>query len=321
MTSESENSDGDHPPALCWRTDPEKSFSDWTIIVGHGDTEWVYHVHKCVLACGGLNASHYFAQLFHSENFVETEKQRSTILFDHEEEAAVFPYLLDALYHSEKPIPFNAQNVLTLRHLGDYFGFPRLKQEAVEAWRRFLPEHVVDIYRQGERYNYENVLQAVGSSLYRAKKWRGLLGQGFRAQAVWQGVHHAISHDSSFADVQRDSSRWELKMSICVNWSREVASLWQDGEIAVPLEKDAFYCFLEEKAMSHIAEDAVLNLLLLHASFQDESTECDDAFKSFLQRLSRAMKRKKISEEERNKWKMLPSSVLLQVLWSAVRSY
>ena len=73
--------------------------------------------------------------------------------------------------------------------------------------------------------------------------------------------------------------------------------------------------------MSHIAEDAVLNLLLLHAAFQDESTECDDAFKSFFQRLSHAMKGMKIPQDERNNWKMLPSSVLLQVLWSAVGSY
>ena len=51
------------PQRLSWRDDPERSLSDWTIIVTCGARTQTFNVHKVMLAAG-VQLSEYFKSVF-----------------------------------------------------------------------------------------------------------------------------------------------------------------------------------------------------------------------------------------------------------------
>jgi hypothetical protein len=91
----------DEPPeeaVLCWKMDPTKSLSDWTIEIvskPNGKTRVdTYHCHKNILAVGPRH-SEYFAHLLQSGDRF-TEGQSNTSRIELETLAAqTFPVLLD----------------------------------------------------------------------------------------------------------------------------------------------------------------------------------------------------------------------------------
>ena len=85
---------------ISWRSDPDSSFSDWTIEVECEETQEIvaiYNVHKVFLGAG-MNRSDYFEALFKSNQQVKElaeNKSRITLL---PSAAETFPEFLDHVY-------------------------------------------------------------------------------------------------------------------------------------------------------------------------------------------------------------------------------
>jgi hypothetical protein len=130
----------DEPPeeaVLCWKMDPTKSLSDWTIEVGSkpgGKTKVdTYHCHKNILAVGPRH-SEYFAHLLQSgDRFAEGQSNTSRIELE-ALAATAFPVLLDFMYNQHSSLAVNSKNAAALHYLGQYFGIRRLRWEARKFW-------------------------------------------------------------------------------------------------------------------------------------------------------------------------------------------
>jgi hypothetical protein len=122
---------------LCWRLDPDTSFSDWTIVIEEEDgTSVTYNVHKCVLAAG-KHKSDYFSNVFRS-GLSESLSSTSTISL-HTLAAAAFPGMLDYMYDShEQRLCFTVENAVALRYLAQYFGVRSLFLDATRFIKRQL---------------------------------------------------------------------------------------------------------------------------------------------------------------------------------------
>lgn len=91
---------------LSWRLDPEESYSDHTIKITRRSSdgavaskvvmEDVYYVHRVILAFGKYS-SEYFRGVFQQKHMVESRTGCTCMTLD-EDEAEVFPYLLDCIY-------------------------------------------------------------------------------------------------------------------------------------------------------------------------------------------------------------------------------
>jgi len=129
--------------SLNWRLEPDKSHSDWTIIISvDGKLQSTYHVHKAVLSAGG-KTSEYFACLFSNTNLKEHESQTSRI--DLEDLAAkAFPVMLDYLYQPWRDIAHSdltLENSVALHYLGRYFEVCGLRKTVRNFWRRKMTMH------------------------------------------------------------------------------------------------------------------------------------------------------------------------------------
>ena len=121
---------------LSWRGDPRKTYSDWTIVIETGESEFdskTYHVHKSILSVGP-RSSKYFAKLFHEQQYHPS--QTTKIELD-EQDADSFPIMLDFMYNtSADPSDdaslgslslvvagedFSTANAVSLRHLARVF--------------------------------------------------------------------------------------------------------------------------------------------------------------------------------------------------------
>lgn len=112
---------------LAWRLAKEESYSDWTIEVsiegrrGGRGSKKEYHVHRERLATG-VRKCEYFAALFASAQFKESEERMSRIKLP-KDAADAFPAFLDylylPLYHAEEVV--DADNMRALRYLANYF--------------------------------------------------------------------------------------------------------------------------------------------------------------------------------------------------------
>lgn len=121
------NAEHDTPTHLTWRRDPDKSLSDWTIVVTTGTSKEpaTYHVHKAVVGAGP-RASQYFFRLFKTQGLAESITSMS--MFTLESSAArAFPDMLDFMYgHHSGSLSATSDTAVALRHLANYFGVPAL---------------------------------------------------------------------------------------------------------------------------------------------------------------------------------------------------
>ena len=138
------------PVRIDWRTDPEKSLSDWKIEVvsdvsAEDETKQTttYHVHKSVL----ILESEYFQSFF--QHSLKPQKAdgsipSSTRLELHEKAARFFPDLLDFMYgHQPK---FSSKNATIFHFFGHYFGMRRLRWEAKQFWQQDMNQKTVATY-------------------------------------------------------------------------------------------------------------------------------------------------------------------------------
>jgi hypothetical protein len=138
------------PVRMDWRTDPDKSLSDWTIevvasISADDETKQstTYHVHKNIL----ILESEYFQWFFRDS--LRATKTDGTIpcatrLELHEKAARFFPQLLDFLYG--KQANFSSENATVFHYFGRYFGIRRLRWEAKQFWQKDMNQDTVAIY-------------------------------------------------------------------------------------------------------------------------------------------------------------------------------
>jgi hypothetical protein len=131
-----DNNDESNPelePFLCWRMDPELSFSDWKLTVKNsedGSTK-TYHVHKNMLAVGPWK-SDYFSTVFRNPQLSEHEDSTSLIELT-ELECQAMPLLLDIMYSHDLDITdsLSLENAVPLRSLAEYFGVTLLSKEVM----------------------------------------------------------------------------------------------------------------------------------------------------------------------------------------------
>lgn len=121
-----------------WRSSPEESHSDFSILVrrkdnndgaGSAGAQDVYHVHKVYLAVGDFKSS-YLETLFSQRggSFVETTR-RSVTLEMANAAADAFPILLDFAYSKGSIQEFDTHNATGLIYLSDYLGMPLLAKK------------------------------------------------------------------------------------------------------------------------------------------------------------------------------------------------
>ncbi|KAL3924586.1 MAG: hypothetical protein SGILL_000956 [Bacillariaceae sp.] len=125
---------------LSWRSDPRKSFSDWTLEViamedGVKKSTTLYHAHSNVIAWGPRRAS-FFVRLF-QERMKQTPPSTVSRLQVQPSEAEVFPIMLDFIY-CENSLPLSADRACTLYAIADKLGIPPLKRAIQKFVERYL---------------------------------------------------------------------------------------------------------------------------------------------------------------------------------------
>lgn len=140
------------PARLDWRTDPDKSLSDWTIevvSVASSNDETTqsshYHVHKSML----ILESEYFQSFFGQYPHATTSDEYSpsaTRLELHEKAARFFPELLDYMYG--KDLKLTSESATVFHFFGHYFGMRRLRWEAKQFWQTDMTHSTVATYYQ-----------------------------------------------------------------------------------------------------------------------------------------------------------------------------
>lgn len=145
---------------LAWRLAKEESYSDWTIEVsiegrrGGRGSKREYHVHRERLATG-VRKCEYFAALFASVQFKESEERTSRIKLP-KDAADAFPSFLDflylPLYQADEVV--GADNMRALRYLANYF----LTHKLNEAVNDFIETEM-----RKDMANLETYLDEFGS--------------------------------------------------------------------------------------------------------------------------------------------------------------
>jgi len=131
---------------LTWRSDPEKSMSDWTIRVMNRVTrqKQVYYVHRNVLAVG-KRKSEYFVRFFRSHDRVGKSNNVTEVHFE-SVAASAMPFLLDYMYSSEGKLEIATINAVGLRYLAQYFGMRGLHKRVMSFITRDMTMDNVKIY-------------------------------------------------------------------------------------------------------------------------------------------------------------------------------
>jgi len=118
---------------LNWRSDPEESHSDWTIIITvDGEIHSTYKVHKSVLSFGAKRGK-YFESLFRSKGLKEHETRTSQIEFT-DIAAKTFPNMLDFIYSCDDETTITAHTSVPLYHFGTFFDIPLLRSAVRAFW-------------------------------------------------------------------------------------------------------------------------------------------------------------------------------------------
>lgn len=138
------------PVRMDWRTDPQKSLSDWTIevvSVGSLDDDSqqynLYNVHKNVL----ILESDYFQWFFGEyKTAISTDENTPTAtrLELHEKAARFFPDFLDYMYGQDPN--FTSENATVFHFFGHFFGMRRLRCESKQFWQHDMTPDTVATY-------------------------------------------------------------------------------------------------------------------------------------------------------------------------------
>ena len=146
---------------LSWRDDPERSLSDWTIVVRCGVTavNQTFHVHKAMLAAGA-QPSEYFKSLFIGGASGMREGSTKTTTLDLENSAAVaFPAYLDFAYIGE--LDATSASATALLHLAGYLRCRELHIAVTQFMQGDLCGDNAALYlAEAERYSLEKVAAA-----------------------------------------------------------------------------------------------------------------------------------------------------------------
>lgn len=156
-----EDTDGSAPEEeLSWRSDPDKSHSDWTVIVCLESSNLPgtsYPVHKCKLAFGPRR-SNYFAAIFKT-SLAEGAKRESELKLQ-ESAADAFPTVLDWLYFGKygtlSPISATA-----LMHLAEYLRIKSLFEKVASYVKSDLNPSTAPVYvREANKYGLNKLMVA-----------------------------------------------------------------------------------------------------------------------------------------------------------------
>lgn len=144
---------GDEDDTLKWRGDPQQTFSDWVIeVVGktpmvdrsEGEVEEkvdTYNVHKFALAVGSRK-SKYFSTLFRGSS---ASGNNSRMELD-PLQAQAFPFLLDFVYNTHKPLAADTKSGTALHSLGCLFEMPHLQWDAKQFCKRDMSIETIAVY-------------------------------------------------------------------------------------------------------------------------------------------------------------------------------
>lgn len=131
--------------ALSWRGDPSSNWSDWTIVITSGEAAiHTYHVHRNILAAGPRRCE-YFRTLFSTQVGVKEQQDNTSRIPLWEEDAAVFPEMLDFLY-CEGTLNVSVDNVVALRSVARYFQCRELMRHVNEFVRQDLTMETAVLY-------------------------------------------------------------------------------------------------------------------------------------------------------------------------------
>ena len=143
---------------LSWRDDPERSLSDWTIVVRcevTGASE-SFHVHKAMLAAGA-RWSEYFKSVFKSG--MREGNTKTTTLELENSAAAAFPNYLDFVYTGV--LEATSESATALLYLADYLRCRKLHNEVTQFMQGDLCADNAALYlAEAERYSLEKVAAA-----------------------------------------------------------------------------------------------------------------------------------------------------------------
>ena len=154
--STTQEEDGEHP--LSWRDDPEKSLSDWTIIIAKADqSNSTYHVHKAILAAGA-RSSDYFKSVFRGAGSGMREGDDRTSRLELENSAAdAFPAYLDFAYFGGKLFA-HTESATALLHLANYLRCRALHNAVTEFMQGNLNGDTAALYlAEAELYSLDKV--------------------------------------------------------------------------------------------------------------------------------------------------------------------
>jgi len=158
--------EGQESACLSWRSDPNATYSDWTIEI-HGKAQAsdnsstkIYHVHRNILSCGP-NRSEYFERVFQNENLAEWKTKTSRIELD-KIAADAFPVFLDYLYvlsSDDFSLAMTNRNATALHHLAKYFGVARLRKRVLQFCRNNLEHTNWHVYYEHSKIFHDDEIR------------------------------------------------------------------------------------------------------------------------------------------------------------------
>jgi len=221
---------------LLWRHDPERTLSDWIIVLiaedevvediedilersikkrkkgsmiadeidtksSNGNVTSIFNVHRCILA----NGSTYFQSQFSGQiNTIEKGTSTSTIHL-HKDAMKVFPIFLDYMYNPEQGrLGFRRNNAVALRHLAMYFGVDMLLKDVTDILLLVLAEDCASekLHKEALVFHDEKLLEAI--KIQNARKEYSL--------AIAPAIYLTISEEPEhYLDADNDHiSAWKL---------------------------------------------------------------------------------------------------------------
>lgn len=153
----------DSEEALTWRTDPEKSLSDWTINISNRSTRQTqsYHVHRNVLAVGPRR-SEYFVRFFLSHDRLH-KTGHSTDIWLEGVAADAMSLLLDFMYSPEGKLNIDTKSAIGLRHLAQFFGMRGLHKRVMAFIQKDLNMQNIKTYYQSAAAVDDNKVSELAS--------------------------------------------------------------------------------------------------------------------------------------------------------------
>ena len=294
------NKEGQQMPLnLSWRSDPNSSFSDWTLEIvtkGAGSslkTKKLYHCHSNVLAWGPRR-SESFITLF-QQRLIENPSDKKSQIELNPFEASAFPYLLDFMY-CEKQVPLSARTACALYLLADRFEIHSL-HKAIENYveRSLSLNKMIEFIACARQYEAGDKLTFFANS----KLCGYLVKYPDKAADVPPEVLEYILHKRQQCvkvlkgdDPRRYSGDWEVKRSRllskvvaacvtqhCVQSEKQAATTEYDGEVLTKspiLTRHMFEKLTSKLYLPHMDTDAAMKLLKVDGMLGKEMSQRDE---------------------------------------------